>query len=673
MKIKLQFEKGNVGRLAIAMVLATALFFNIGFSVYALLGFGLCYFLVKSLEIELNPKFSVVWSGLMILLGGVFTAYHVQYLLLDAELRAKISTERMLLNMVCCLVVFVVAQILINHTGAACITAHVFLMIVAGINYFVYLFRGNEFIFSDLKSIQTGLSVAGNYEFVLDDRAGYVILLSTLYVALMRKLQVKFEKRIWATMVCVSLAIFGAVYVGEESQYIVTETWEQKGSYRNGYILNFVLSVRDCFVGEPEGYSEDKIAALEAKYTGTDMDEEDPESTETSDGAEGDSTNGVAASDETTVILEEGEKPTVIVVMSESYADLSVVGDFTTNIELTPFYDSLTENTVKGYALSSVFGAKTPNSEWEFMTGNSMAFLPSGSVVYQQYITDTPTSIVSNLKNEGYTCVAMHPYYETGWSRNTVYPNMGFDEMYFIDDFDQKQLLREYITDQELYENIIERYENRGAREDLFIMSISMQNHGGYTEKYDNFTEEARMLGVNYPDVNQYLSLVHESDETLEYLISYFESVDEPVEIVFFGDHQPSLSNSFYPYLNGKGLSGLTVDELEALYTVPFFIWTNYDTPEETEEITSLNFLSTMALERAGIELPAYNQFLSDMMEVVPAINSRGYYSKSQGCFIHLEEATSEEADWIRDYEILQYNNMFDRKGQSEVFFPYIK
>lgn len=673
MKIKLQFEKGNVGRLAIAMVLATVLFFNIGFSVYALLGFGLCYFLVKSLEIELNPKFSVVWSGLMVLLGGVFTAYHVQYLLLDAELRAKISTERMLLNMVCCLVVFVVAQILINHTGAACITAHVFLMIVAGINYFVYLFRGNEFIFSDLKSIQTGLSVAGNYEFVLDDRAGYVILLSTLYVALMRKLQVKFEKRIWATMVCVSLAIFGAVYVGEESQYIVTETWEQKGSYRNGYILNFVLSVRDCFVGEPEGYSEDKIAALEAKYTGTDMDEEDPESTETSDGAEGDSTNGVAASDETTVILEEGEKPTVIVVMSESYADLSVVGDFTTNIELTPFYDSLTENTVKGYALSSVFGAKTPNSEWEFMTGNSMAFLPSGSVVYQQYITDTPTSIVSNLKNEGYTCVAMHPYYETGWSRNTVYPNMGFDEMYFIDDFDQKQLLREYITDQELYENIIERYENRGAREDLFIMSISMQNHGGYTEKYDNFTEEARMLGVNYPDVNQYLSLVHESDEALEYLISYFESVDEPVEIVFFGDHQPSLSNSFYPYLNGKGLSGLTVDELEALYTVPFFIWTNYDTPEETEEITSLNFLSTMALERAGIELPAYNQFLSDMMEVVPAINSRGYYSKSQGCFIHLEEATSEEADWIRDYEILQYNNMFDRKGQSEVFFPYIK
>ena len=60
--------------------------------------------------------------------------------------------------------------------------------------------------------------------------------------------------------------------------------------------------------------------------------------------------------------------------MNESFADLSVVGDFETNTQVTPFMDSLSENTLKGYALSSVYGAKTPNSEWEFETGNSMAF-----------------------------------------------------------------------------------------------------------------------------------------------------------------------------------------------------------------------------------------------------------------------------------------------------------
>ena len=644
MKVKWYFEKGNVGRWAVAFILAAVLFFCIGFSVYALLGFGVCYFFIKGLKLELSPKLPWIWTSLVLVLSAIFTTYHMQYLLLDAELRAKLSQGKLALNIMCCLAVFLVVQVFTNQLAFTCVISHLFFMFMAGINYFVYLFRGNEFIFGDLRSIQTGLSVAGSYEFVLDERAGYVILLSTLYIAFVRRLDVTFRNRILMGMVSISFAILCAVYVGQRTQNTVTETWEQKGSYRNGYVLNFVLSVRDSFVGEPDGYSPEAVAALEEAYEG-----------------------------EAAVAVAGMESPTIIVVMNESYADLNVVGNFLTNIELTPFYDSLTENTIRGYALSSVFGAKTPNSEWEFLTGNTMAFLPSGSVVYQQYISDTPTSLVSYLKNEGYTCVAMHPYYETGWSRNVVYPDMGFDEMYFLDHFDQTKLLREYVTDQELYEEIIARYEQRAENEDLFLMSITMQNHGGYTETYENFNEQVQMIGVDYADVNQYLSLLHESDAALEYLISYFSKVEDPVEIVFFGDHQPSLSASFYPYLNGKGLSGLTMDELERLYMVPFFIWTNYESQEREVPMTSLDFLSVLALERAGLPLPAYNRFLKDLMEVVPVINARGYYSKTQGSFVHVEDAVGEEAEWLQAYEILQYNNMFDSKRKSLVFFPYIE
>ena len=166
---------------------------------------------------------------------------------------------------------------------------------------------------------------------------------------------------------------------------------------------------------------------------------------------------------------------------------------------------------------------------------------------------------------------------------------------------------------------------------------------------------------------------MHESDKAIQNLITYFEHVDDPVEIVFFGDHQPSLNSAFYEMMNGKGLSNLTMEELEDLYKVPFFIWTNYDSTEKTVDITSLDFLSTMALEQAGIALPAYNQFMADMMEEVPAINSRGYYSKSQGAFLHLDEAEGEEAEWIQNYNILQYNSMFDKKNRSDLFFPYYK
>ena len=642
-KIKLEYDKKNNIRAAIAIILAIVMYVTIGFHIGVLIAYGLLYYLIKSLKIDLDQRCPWLWTAILFVSGAIFTTFSIQYMLLDSELFQRMSDLKWVLNVLCCLVVYLVVQLFTNNAGLSCIISHTSLLSFAFINYFVYLFRGNEFTFSDIRSIGTGLSVAGNYKLQLNDRGAYAIFGAALFIAFVRKCHVKFARAWQMRIIDAMLAAICVIIVGMAAYDVNTETWEQKGTYRNGYILNYILGIRDSFIAQPDGYSEEAIQKLEKKYSSNDK---DYSKTDIKD-------------------------PTIIVIMNESFSDLSVLGDLQTNIPLTPFIDSLKENTTKGYALSSVFGAKTPNSEWEYLTGNSMAFLPAGSVVYQQYISDTPTSIVSNLKDDGYTCVAMHPYYATGWSRNQVYPKIGYDEMHFIDDFDQTKILREYITDQELYDKIIERYESRGANEKLYLMGINMQNHGGYGEPYDNFYERCYKIGRSYTDANQYLSLVHESDKAVKNLIEYFSKVDDPVEIVFFGDHQPSLNSNFYPLLNGKGMSGLTEDELEALYTVPFFIWTNYDTPEETVDITSLDFLSTMTLERAGIELPAYNKFLADMMETVPAVNSRGYYSKEKQCYQHIDDATGEEAEWIKNYHMLQYNSMFDKKGRSNLFFPY--
>lgn len=425
----------------------------------------------------------------------------------------------------------------------------------------------------------------------------------------------------------------------------MTETWEQKGTYRNGYILNFVLGIRDSFVEKPADYSLDTIKELEDKY-------------------------GTTAAD-ADVAKETEDAPVIIAIMNESFADLGVIGDLRTNQEVTPFLDSMDTNITKGCALSSVFGAKTPNSEWEFLTGNTMAYLPSGSVAYQQYVSGNTYSLVSTLESYGYNCVSMHPYYATGWSRNKVYPLLGFTQSYFIDDFDQSNIVREYITDEELYNKIIAQYEAKDPDEKLFIMSITMQNHGGYTDEYPNFTENVRMTNGYYSDVNQYLSLVNTSDQALEKLINYFSNVDQKVEIVFFGDHQPSLNSSFYRQMNGKGLSGLTIDELEELFTVPFFIWTNYDSETQTDVHTSLNYLSTMVLDKAGLPLTPYHKFLEDLQTKVPAMNSRGFYSTQDGEYKHYVDATGEEKEMLDQYQILQYNDMFDKKNRSDVFFSY--
>ncbi len=641
-KITTEYDKKNFIWVGAALVPAFAMLLAVGYHPLALVLFGILLFAIRSIRLELDERTPWLWTAVMFGAGAAFTVYSIQYLLLDAELFAKTSSHMLRMNILCVLLVYLLVQVFTNNSGLTCMIAHSGFLLLGFINYFVYMFRGNEFSFSDLRSIGTGLSVADNYRLRLEDRGAYVLLATTLFFALVCRCRVSFVHRLHMRIMAVMGAVLCGIVVTANVYSVNTETWEQKGSYRNGYILNYVLGIRDSFISAPEGYSGEAVAELEKKYSVK----------------------------ETSAVLPDRE-PTIIVIMNESFADLGVLGELHTNMPLTPFYDSLYENTTKGYALSSVFGAKTPNSEWEFMTGNSMAFLPEGSVVYQQYIDSKPASIVSGLKGRGYTCVAMHPYYASGWSRNQVYPDLGYDEMHFIEDFDQTKVIRDYISDRELYEKVIERYENRKVNEKLYLMGITMQNHGGYTETHENFPENYYKIGRSYTDANQYFSLVHESDKALEYFISYFSEVDEPVEIVFFGDHQPSLNSNFYPILNGKGLSGLTEDELEKLYMVPFFIWTNYDTPEETVEITSLNYLSTLALEKAGMELFPYNRFLSEMMEVVPALNSRGYFSRTQGRYLHLDEAAGEEAAWLRRYEQLQYNSMFDKKGRSDVFFPY--
>ena len=640
MKISWKWNKMNAGCTAVLTLFAILLCMGTNTAPAVSLLFAAAAFAVLSLKIELNEKLPWLWTSVLFVGGATLSTFSIQFLLLEPELFSKMSQTKWLLNVLCVLTVYLFTLLFTNHAGISCAISHIFFVLLGFVDYFVYMFRQNEFSFADLRSVGTGLSVAENYHFEVNSRCVYVILWSILFVLFAVKLQIRFAEKLHMRIIGVLLMALAIIPVGMRMGGYNTETWEMKGTYRNGYVLNFILGIRDSFISEPEEYSTELIAELEHQYTNS----EDTNSE---------------------------KEPTIIVIMNESFADLSVLGELNTNMPLTPNLDALQDNTLRGYALSSVFGAKTPNSEWEFLTGNTMAFLPAGSVVYQQYLNSQPTSLVSELKEIGYTCVAMHPHYATGWSRDTVYPKLGFDEMSFIDEFDTTDLIRKYISDQQVYDKIIRRFEQKGEDEKLYLFGVTMQNHGGYTEVYDNFEQNYYKTGTSYTDANQYFSLIHESDEALGNLISYFRNVEEPVEIVFFGDHQPSLTSSFYPLLNGKGLSGLTLEELEALYTVPFFIWTNYETEEEEIPISSLNFLSTLVLERAGLPLSSYHQFLSDLMEVVPAINSRGYYSKSRQTYQYVEDAVGEEAEWIRNYRVLQYNSMFDKKNRSQIFFPY--
>ena len=200
-----------------------------------------------------------------------------------------------------------------------------------------------------------------------------------------------------------------------------------------------------------------------------------------------------------------------------------------------------------------------------------------------------------------------------------------------------------------------------------FIYAVTMQNHSPYVlvgREEPGISSEA----CNNWEADIYFSRILESDRALEKLISHFESVDEPVVILMFGDHQPAFADSILWTLQGGSDGSLQTQMLR--YIVPFMIWTNYDIEECYVEISSLNYLSNYLLDTAGLPLSPYNSFLSQVQEIIPAVNAHGYYSLSDNCFKRIDEAQGAEKEALQNYACLQYNAFFDKDNKSDILFP---
>ena len=104
------------------------------------------------------------------------------------------------------------------------------------------------------------------------------------------------------------------------------------------------------------------------------------------------------------------------------------------------------------------------------------------------------------------------------------------------------------------------------------------------------------------------------------------------------------------------------------MYKVPFFVWTNYESKSVDVPLTSLNYLGNYVYKVAGIEFPAYNRFLNDMQQQIPAMNSWGFYSTEHHKFLNYNYASGKEKEMLQEYRFLQHNSIFDNK-RNKVFF----
>lgn len=262
----------------------------------------------------------------------------------------------------------------------------------------------------------------------------------------------------------------------------------------------------------------------------------------------------------------------------------------------------------------------------------------------------------------------MHPYHPSGYNRNRVYPLLSFDCFISLKDFEQPELIRNYVSDAEDYRQICRQYEEKAAGSKLCLFNVTMQNHNPYTADWvsDDPVKISDQLGDS--KVNQYLSLMKKSDDALQNLIEYFGEVSEPTLILLFGDHQPHLPDQFYGHVMNKFPTQFTEEDVMKEHLVPYLLWANYDIPEQTTETTSLNYLSGLLLETAGLRMTSYQRFLLDMEQYIPSISASGYYD-AQGNLGNIDQPEGEAAQWMEEYEIVQYYYLFDQKHRQDKYF----
>ncbi len=567
---------------------------------------------------------------------------------------ATLRPRKVLGNYLCYLFLFLLLYGLFRSVFFACLTGEAAFFLFGAANYFTVAFRGNPILPWDLTAVGTAADVIRGYELRMTFRMLFLLLLLMTFLCLVfsvcgaRPLPAGRRWR-WGergvSVLSSGLLLFLLLPCNLLSHMTITVyPWRQASGMRvSGVMGGFFANCNYLIVDKPETYSSQRLEELE---------------------------KGSLALPGAEMLGYPSEAPDIIVIMNESLADFTRIGDLTYSEDPLPVLHRLEASgeVIWGNAYASIYGGGTCNSEYEFLTGNTTAFLPVGARPYQQYVTSLQPSLARVLSQRGYETVAVHPGERNAWQRDRAYPNLGFER--FIDgaSFEvEQEYVRGFTTDRTNYDQVIYEYEHRDREKSLFLFNVTIANHGGYaTPNYESTIKLTNAAG-RYPTAEQYLSLLKDSDRDFGELIDYFSGESRPVVILMFGDHWPRLEDRFYTELLGENVENLSLESTQRMYEVPFVIWANYPLKGQQTQAIGLNYLSNYLSRAAGLELTGYQRFLERLRESVPVINALGFQGED-GVWYQTGEKSPYTKELL-EYEVLQYNNIFDDRKRREAFF----
>lgn len=545
---------------------------------------------------------------------------------------------------------FLLIFLFTQNTAAALGAGSGFFLILFLVEYYIWKFRGDFLKPGDISAASTALSVMKGFEYNLSPEALYSIVYFLFFIILGAKIRINMNKAVHiGVSVAAFLFISGWYFTVMEKEKPLGREFEviywtpSATRLFNGACLSYFLFWKDSKIDVPAGYSEEELNII-AEMAVKEHDDK----------------------------KKARQKPDIIMIMGEAWSDLSVLGDLEITGDCMPYINGLEENIIKGDLYVSILGGLTANTEFEALTGDSLALLSPSVVPYQNQVKHDMSSLVEVLEEQGYRTMAMHPSTKIAWNREHVYSCFGFDE--FIDA--EKWAVpyeheRGFISDACNYKEIIYRYENRDQDNSFFLFDVTIQNHAGYYKgelpldiRIKNIETDSLAETESVDAVETYLNLMKKADNDLNDLIVYFEKVERPVIICVFGDHQPKLEDDFYQAVFAD--SGLSKREQNLQkYVTPYIIWANYDVDWQEYGNMSANYLPAVLMECAGLELPPFYQYLMELHGEYPVLTQRGCLD-TDGNLIDID--TIWDTEQISRYRMLQYNQLYVEDYEKEIF-----
>jgi len=262
--------------------------------------------------------------------------------------------------------------------------------------------------------------------------------------------------------------------------------------------------------------------------------------------------------------IPDDKKVNLIGIMLESYVDISRFGVLDFNIDVYEPFHALQREAVSGMLAVNSFAGGTIDAERLFLTGNMQLTV----------FNKAPGSFIYYLKNQGYYAEGMHTGDRWFYDRRPVNKLLGFDNYYFLEDFENSRRDDEYF-----FETVLNMYRSRDTGTPYFNFSLSYQNHApydSYATKEPHIISQGGISDESFNILNNYLLGIYDTTLRVEGFIDSFRADPEPVVIVVFGDHMPWLGNNNTVYTElGINLDSGTDDGFYNCYYTPYFIWAN--------------------------------------------------------------------------------------------------